>query len=339
MTSKWSRMLPAVAAFLLLFGQAAGAQVDMQQRIIAQAQSGIVPGRAKPDATAERAMTLGAVPEDFAQLKLAPGFLIGLKVLDDSDFTGSFRIDQDGNIELPILGAIHVSGKTAGEAETEIKKHLVDGKILKDPEMVLTIQEYTPTQVTLVGEVTSPGKYPLFSPHKLVDVLALAGGTTVFAGNEVEISHPGADKMASVHYSKATAAKDVDDAMVAPGDTVQVKRAGIVYVLGAVGRPGGYVMQEEGTLNVLQAITLAAGPTLAASTGKIFILRKGANGVQQTIEVPYKKISSGKLPDMVLRPTDILYVPTNAFKATFTNSEGLLAAVSSSSIYAAAVYK
>ena len=162
------------------------------------------------------------------------------------------------------------------EARLQIRKKLLDDQILKDPQVNLTVLEYTSPEVTIVGEVTNPGRYPLLVPRALVDVLALAGGTTLAAGNEIQITRGSANsepilKSILVHYSRATDPDAVKQAIVNPGDTVLVKRAGIVYVLGAVTRPGGYVMQEEGTLNVLQAISLANGTALTAKTSTIYL--------------------------------------------------------------------
>jgi polysaccharide export outer membrane protein len=124
---------------------------------------------------------------------------------------------------------------------------------------------------------------------------------------------------------------------VNPGDTVQVKRAGIVYVLGAVNRPGGFVMQEEGTLRVLQAISLASGTSIAASTRTIYLLRRNADGTEVDIAVPYKKIANGSSADMQLRATDVLFVPTSTFKAVLTNSQGILTSAASATIYSVAM--
>jgi polysaccharide export outer membrane protein len=282
---------------------------------------------------------LALVPADFAQLKLAPGFLLSLNVLDDPDFAGRFRIDQQGDIALPILGTMHVAGEDASEARLQIQKRLLEDKILKDPQVDLTVLEYTAPEVTIIGEVTSPGKYPLLVPRKLVDVLAIAGGTTITAGNEVQITRGSADaEQVLVHFSKATNPKAVEDVLVYPGDTVQVKRAGIVYVLGAVTRPGGYVMQEEGTLTVLQAISLANGTTLPASVGAIHLLRRNADGTEVDIALPLNKMQHGQSTDLKLQATDVLYVPTSKIKSTVINGASILAAATSASIYAAVIY-
>ena len=142
---------------------------------------------------------------------LAPGFMVGLNVLDDPDFSGSFRIDEQGNIFLPILGTVHIAGETISEARTQIKKRLQDDQILRDPQVEITVLEYTETEVTIIGEVASPGKHPLLSPHKLVDVLALAGGITQVAGNQILITRGNSGgEPVLVHYSKSTDPKTVD---------------------------------------------------------------------------------------------------------------------------------
>ncbi len=195
------------------------------------------------------------------------------------------------------------------------------------------------SQVTLMGEVGSPGKYPLLAPHKLVEVLALAGGLTPLAGNEVQITPASAAaEPLLVRYSKASDPKSVENVIVRPGDTVQVKRAGVIYVLGAVNRPGGYVMEEEGTLKVLEAISLANGTAISAATKTIFILRKNADGTEVDIALPYKKISQGKSADVQLHATDILYVPTSAIKSILTNSQSILSSAASAGIYAVATH-
>jgi len=336
MKHKSIRAMFVVVAIVAALADIGTAQIDLQQKI---GSDSLMTSRRRSEApTAPGNGKLAVVPADFAQLKLAPGFLLGLNVLDDSDFTATLRIDEQGNIALPVLGILHVSGETVSEARVQIQKSLVENKILNDPQVDLSIIEYSAPEVTITGEVASPGRYPLLVARKLVDVLALAGGTTVLAGNEIQITHGTADSSPlMVHYSKATDPKAVEDVLVRPGDTLQVKRAGVVYVLGAVARPGGFVMQEEGTLSVLQAISLANGTSQTAKTGTIYILRRNSDGSQVDIALPYKKITKGKSSDVQLHATDILYVPTSAIKAALINTQGIISSAASASIYAAAV--
>jgi polysaccharide export outer membrane protein len=326
------------SVLLIAFSEAGAAQTDLQHRSGTEGNAATSRIRSEA-AAATRSPGLAAVPPDFAKLKLAPGFLLNLNVLDDPDFTGSFRIDEQGNIAVPVLGTMHVADETISEARANIQRTLLENKILKDPQVDLSILEYSTPEVTIIGEVTNPGRYPLLVPRKLVDVLAIAGGTAITAGNEIQITRGDGDtEPFLVHFSKATNPKAVEDVMVHPGDTVQVKRAGIVYVLGAVTRPGGYVMQEDGTLTVLQAISLANGTTLPASTGTIYLLHRNVDGAEVDIALPLNKISHGKTADIQLHATDVLYVPTSKAKATFLNGASVLGAVASASIYAAAVY-
>jgi polysaccharide export outer membrane protein len=141
-----------------------------------------------------------------------------------------------------------------------------------------------------------------------------------------------------VHYSRATDPAVVKQAIVSPGDTVLVKRAGIVYVLGAVNRPGGYVMQEEGTLNVLQAISLANGTAISASTGTIHVLHRNEQGLVVDIPLPYQKVVRGRSADTQLHATDVVYVPTSRVKAALTDSSSILSAAASASIYTVAAH-
>jgi len=328
MTSKNLHALLVTAFVLILSGATGVAQMGGSAR-------GTVSGQASSGG-AGRASGLGAVPEDFVKMKLAPGFMVGLNILDDPDFSGSFRIDEKGDIALPILGTMHIAGETVSEARVQIRKRVLEDKILKDPQVELTVLEYTETDVTIIGEVISPGKHALLSPGKLVDVLALAGGTTIAAGNQIQITRGIAGgEPVLVHYSKATDPKTVEDVIVHPGDTVQVKRAGIVYVMGAVNRPGGFVMQEEGTLNVMQAISLANGTTILASTKAIYLLRRNPDGSMVYITLPLNKIIHGKSADVQLHATDVLYVPLSKVKVLYTNLQSVIDSAATTSIYLA----
>ncbi len=329
-----------LALSMVLAGPAFGQQLPPNAQGTNNIPLNLPVSRAPAGPTSEmRNSGLTMVPPDFADLKLAPGFLLSLDVLDDPDFEGDYRVDQQGDLALPILGIVHVGGETASEARSQIQDRLLKDGILKAPQVNLTVLEYSATEVTILGEVTSPGRYPLFAPRSLTDVLALAGGTTVAAGNEIRITRAGKGAHTDlIRFSKATGADVVQDTIVNPGDTVQVMRAGIVYVLGAVNRPGGYVMQEDGTMTALEAISSANGTTLSASVGNIYLLRRERDGSVVRIELPLNRMQRGKSADMQLRPTDILYVPNSKVKSALTSSQGVLAAATSATIYATAVY-
>lgn len=331
-----------VSALLLLAGSLlpifAGAQVDMQQRVLGEA--GRTPGRSGNSMVpGSSKQGVSMVPEQLAHLKLAPGYLIELNVLDDSDFAGQFRVDEQGNIAVPEVGPVHIAGETTSEARRQIAKLLLNRGLMKDPQVELNLLEYTAPQVTILGEVASPGVFPLLEPENLESVLALAGGPTMLAGDRIEIT-PRKSTVGpiEVHYSRQMNAKDLEHVVVHPGDTIQVKRAGIVYVLGSVNRPGGYIMQEDGTLSVLQAISIAGGTAVTASTGSVYVMRKNPDNSMVWLKLPFSKMTHGKASDVQLHVNDILYMPNSKFKTTFNNTQSVLSSAASAAIYAGVLY-
>lgn len=302
------------------------------------APTGAPPSSRAATSSAPLNAPLSMVPEGFSKLALAPGFLVHLDVLDDPDYTGNFRVDQQGNIMLPVLGAVHVAGETTEAARAAIARKLLDGEILKDPQVDVTVLEYVAPQVTILGEVTAPGRYPLLAPTRLNDVLALAGGPTATAGNQIVITGDGEKAMEVRLLGPGNARRVTNDVMVHPGETIHVQRAGIVYVMGAVTHPGGYVMVEGGNLSAMQAVSMAGGTSVVASLNKIYLLRRNPQGGQEQITLPFKKMQHGKAGDMQLQASDILYVPDNAFKSAMVNWQGVVASVASAGVYAGILY-
>lgn len=313
-------------------------QADLQQKINAATTYSSSRTQANVG-TATRSGGLAVVPEDFSVLKLGPGFLVSVSILADSDFDGSYRVDQQGNIALPVIGSIHVEGETTSEARTQIAARLVSGQILKEPQVTVNALEYTVSEVTVSGEVVSPGKYPLLAPHRLSEVLALAGDTTMLAAGEVDVTRAGQpESTTTVHYVRGDDPLRNNNVLVRPGDFIQVRRAAVVYVLGAVTRPGGYVMQENGSLNLLQAVALANGTIFTSSLRMVYILRRNPDGSEVTIDLPYKKIVAGKSSNVQLQASDILYVPTSGPKSLLQNTQGIMAATSSATLYGVLVH-
>ena len=150
--------------------------------------------------------------------------------------------------------------------------------------------------VTVLGEVKNPGVYPLLGAHGLLDLISAAGGVTSSAGKDVTVTHrddpdhPAIVKIESKPGS--TAAFKVD---VRPGDTIMVSHAGIVYVVGDVGKPGGFLIDNNDRLTVLQALALAQGTNRTASLNHAKLIRKTEAG-REEVPVPLKKILASKAP-------------------------------------------
>jgi polysaccharide biosynthesis/export protein len=275
-----------------------------------------------------------SVPEDFAGMKLAPGFLLNIVVYDEPDFTGPTRVDNDGNINLAFLKPIHVAGDTVGQAKDRIQKAFRDQGILKNPQISLDVQQFATTTATVMGEVQNPGKVELLAPHSLLEVLGMVGGETALAGNVIELKRADGDPpVKAFHYARGGDSAEIRDVMVHPGDTVIVNRAGIVYVLGAVNRPGGYAMQEQGSLNVAQAISLAQGLTMQAHVSSLRVVKRQEDGRMLEVPVSYKDIMDGKEVPLNLSAGDIVYCPVNKVKTILGQTTGLVGQTAAAAIY------
>jgi polysaccharide export outer membrane protein len=275
------------------------------------------------------------VPEDFATLKIAPGFLLNLDVYDESDLSTQLRVGPDGNIMLPLAGPVHVAGDTLAEARQQIEERFKSAKILKNPQVILDIAQYATMIIPVLGEVNSPGRLQLLAPHSLLDLISFAGGETALAGNRIEVRHQvnGQTSIATYHYGKDSNGSSISNVIIENGDTVIVPRAGIVYVLGAVFRPGGYLMQEDGALDVAQALALAMGTTLQAKTSEIRVIRRKESGEYVEFTLSYSAMTRGKITPPQLQPQDIVYVPVSKPKAILTSGTEILSAATSATIY------
>ena len=231
------------------------------------------------------------------------------------DLSGHTRVSNDGNISIPLIGYVRVAGLSSSEAEATIEAQLRKNNILNDPHVSVYAKEYTNSGISVAGEVAKPGFYSVLGPHRLFDVLQAAGGTTDRAANKVVISRRDQTDPITLSISKDPAEMAASNIELRPGDTVVVPRAGIVYVLGEVTRPGGYVLNSTGGVTVLQVVAVAGGATHLASAGKTRLLHRTENGFQEQ-RIDLKKLLRGKTRDVAVRDQDILFVPTSASQGT-----------------------
>ena len=250
---------------------------------------------------------------DSSALVLGPGDELDVSVYGAPDLSGHTRVSSDGNISMPLVGNIRVGGMTSSEAEGAIEAQLRQNNILNDPHVSVFARGYGSSAVSVVGEVVKPGSYSTLGPHRLFDVLQAAGGLTEKAANRAVISHRGSENPISVDLAKDPAKMAHSNLEVQPGDTVVVPAAPIVYVLGEVSKPGGYVLGSGGVVTVLRVVAAAGGPTRNASLGGAKMLRRTPNGLQE-VPVPLKKILNAKAPDVPLDPDDIIFVPNSKMK-------------------------
>ena len=270
-------------------------------------------------------------PATSLALVIGPGDDLDVTVYGAPDLSGHSRVSADGNISMPLIGYVRIAGLSSSEAEGAIEAKLRQDKVVNDPQVSVYVKEYSSSGISVTGEVAKPGFYSALGPHRLFDVLQAAGGPTDKAANKVLISHRGQEDATTLYISKDSAEIAASNVDLQPGDTVVVPKAGIVYVLGEVTRPGGYVLNSTGGITVLQVVAAAGGPTHVASAGKTRLLRRTDNGFQEQ-GVDLKKLLRGKAHDVSVRDQDILFIPSSAVK-TALNAGALVATVGSAAIY------
>jgi polysaccharide export outer membrane protein len=306
-----------------------GAQLQQLQRQVANTSQG-------PSATASlRAGSATVAPFDVSNMKLMPGSMVDLHVFEEPDLDGSYRLDKQGNISLPLAGDVQLESMTLKEAETAIRARLLSTQILKVANVEVNLAEYSAQNIIVMGEVTTPGTFPVLGPRNLTDVLALAGGVTVYSGGEIVIHRVGtsADSTEIIHYNRNTNDAVTLNTVINPGDSLLVKRAGVVYILGAVNRPGGYLLQESGELNVDQALAMASGTAIEAKVEDLRVFRKQADGNLLEFHINYKRINSGKETPLRLKAEDVVYVPPSSIKSAFIHGQQLVSSAASATIY------
>jgi len=239
-------------------------------------------------------------------------------------------VDIRGNINLPVIGRIHASGLTPEQLEVEIATRLK--KYVNDPDVTVATAELRSQPVSVLGSVQTPGVHQLQGSKNLFEVLSLAGGLRADAGNTVKITRrlewgriplPTAADDPTAQFSVAsvgvkgimTATNPQENITIKPNDVISVPKADIIYVIGAVHKPGGFMLGENESLGSLQILALAEGLERTAAPKRAKIMRAVAGSANRSeIQVDLKDILAGKASDIPLKADDILFVPTSATK-------------------------
>ena len=267
-------------------------------------------------------------------LLIGPGDLLRITFLRESELDQRVRVLDSGDVALTLAGNIPVEGLTPAAAAIRIADKYREGNFLLHPEVSVFVEEYATETVTILGQVAHPGAIRLTAPRTLIDVISLAGGLTEYADRHIVVERgKDGERVRAFLPNRADDALNAD-ILIRPGDTVIVPKAGIVYVLGDVARPGGYVMQYDSKLTVLQAIALAAGASKTASEKKVRLVRN-IDGITQSVDLPLRDMERGRNPDVALQANDILYVPFSIMKNISLGIVDITAAASSALIYAA----
>jgi polysaccharide export outer membrane protein len=277
------------------------------------------------------------LPKDFSEIRIEPGDQLSVNVYDTPELSDAYRVDPAGDLTLPLCGKVKVQGLTSTEAARLLETTLRDGQVLVRPQVNVDVQQYAGQYVFVLGEVSSPGRVTVIAPTKLSEILAQVGGLTPIAGTRIKIRH-GTDDAApetEAPYSRSESNQLTGSILVRPGDTIVVPRAGIVYVLGAVFHPGGFLMQEDGKLNVAEALALSGGTLVQAKTNGLRVIRRNPDGTVLDFALSYDGIARGSQTPLELQAQDIVYVPMSKVKATLSDATAIISSATSAAIYTA----
>jgi polysaccharide biosynthesis/export protein len=253
------------------------------------------------------ALAQSAVPSVAnSQYRLAAGDVIRVSVYQSADLTLETRLTEAGTISYPLLGSVALAGLTVTEAERRIADGLRNGNFVKQPQVSIAVQQVRGNQVSVLGQVGRPGRYPLETGNvQLTDMIATAGGI-VGAGADLIVvvgTRNGQAYRAEVDLPSVFGPnRRANDLTLQNGDVVWVDRAPMIFMYGEVQRPGS--MRLERGMTVMQALASAGGLTQRGTERGLRVHRRDAQGTVRVIE-----------PAMTdkLQVDDIVYIRESVF--------------------------
>lgn len=237
---------------------------------------------------------------------LGPGDVIRVTVYQNPDLTSEARLSENGNITFPLLGQVDLGGLSLNAAEQKIARQLREGKFVIKPQVAIQLLEIRSAQISIIGQVGKPGRYPIDTTNsKVSDMIASAGGIAATGDDVVTLVGTRNGKPVKIDIDLPAIYESGDsqlDVRVADGDIIYVHKAPNFYIHGEVQRPGTYKLDRGTTL--LKALAQAGGITPRGTERGLKVHRRDESG-KVTIVEP-------KMND-VIEPEDIIYVRESLF--------------------------
>ncbi len=249
---------------------------------------------------------------------LGEGDFIQVSVFEAQELKSEARISARGFITLPLIGTVELKGLTTREAEQKIEE-LYRSRYLQNPHVAVYVKEQVSGKITFMGAVKNPGTRPYLSRQNLFEALAVAGGLSDNAGKMVQVRRVGDDP-----DHPTTFLIDLDELAsdwsgndlnmeIKNGDVIYVPEAGMIYVDGAVRRPGNYPMKKK--MNIPEAIVAAGGFAAYADEDKIKLVRKNTAGKMDVVLLSFKDLQLEPDKNIDVKDRDIIFVETNKAEA------------------------
>lgn len=240
------------------------------------------------------------------EYRLGAGDVVKITVYNNPDLTTEAEIAQNGRINFPLIGEIALGGLSRAEAEKAISRSLDSGGFVPNAHVNLAVLQYRSRQVSVMGEVSKPGKYPINQAASVTELLAAAGGVTPKASHIITVIRKGQGGESLRHQidlKELLASGDLSkDIRVDSDDIIYVPPASVFYIYGEVRQPGAYPLVPD--MTVRQALSVGGGLTVRGTERGIRIERRGPDGKPRSYSV--------RLTDK-LKPDDVVYVPESWF--------------------------
>jgi len=263
---------------------------------------------------------------------IGSGDLLGIEVFDVPELSRDVRVNETGYISLPLMPSkVRATGLSPFQLQDKLAELLQTNGLVSTPQVTVSVKEQHSQPITVIGAVRTPMVIQALRKTTLLQALSQAGGVSETAGSTLivsrtatdvsesadpgDVSEPSAPQTFTINLSDVLESGDARfNIPLVGGDVVSVPRAGIIYVVGAVNRPGGFLLQNDlDQMTMLKMLSLAGGTTTTAKMKNAVILRKNPDtGKRDQVPVDLSKITHLKTQDVQLQANDILFVPDSA---------------------------
>lgn len=250
-------------------------------------------------------MTFAVASVNAADLTLGPGDVLKISVFGNPDLSLETRVSEAGSITFPLIGEVNVGGLATAAAERKISKLLTGGGFLRKAEVNIIVTLLQSQQVSVLGQVLKPGRFPVDGKRTVVDMVAVAGGVSTDGGDVVSLlrTRNGTTTKETLDLQEMVRTSDMQKNFeVVNGDVIYVERAPRFFIYGEVQRAGAYRLEQN--MTVIQALSLGGGLSLRGTERGVRIKRRDANGKLQTIKAEH---------DDLIQPNDVVYVRESLF--------------------------
>lgn len=261
------------------------------------------------------------------EYRLGSGDRLDLNIFQADQLSREYQISSSGQIQLPVAGRISIGGLTVEEAQAEIEK-VLSKDLMIDPQVTISITEYASNEISVTGAVLSPNLYTVKEGRSPFEMLTMAGGLSKEAGQQLHITtrqrNSESGELESLRMivdmqtffnprtpEEFKQKENIQNLVLLDGDSIYVPKTGLVYIDGAIKRPGSYALPSDTT--IFSLLALAGGVKWSSSTRVVKVVRK-VGGATEVKNVNLSKVKSGNAPDFQLQSGDLILVGHNPLK-------------------------